>query len=145
MVFLLMCVNPKALKGACLHNLVYKAIFLNGVELRMIIWCKASSILQPCQSRLLTMSDSPEIMASNNDLLYEVLQRLPIKSLIKFKSMSKRWLSLISLTLPLASSSNAIPSLKSYTSILTRRQIYLKLLLLQTTRGETLSVSPVMS
>ena len=40
-------------------------------------------------------SYSAEIIASNDDLLREVLVRLPIKSLIKFKSVSKRWLSLI--------------------------------------------------
>ncbi|PON51065.1 Peptidase S8, subtilisin-related [Parasponia andersonii] len=37
-----------------------------------------------------------EIIASNDDLLSEILFRLPIKALVKFKSVSKHWRSLIS-------------------------------------------------
>ncbi|PON51067.1 F-box domain containing protein, partial [Parasponia andersonii] len=39
---------------------------------------------------------SAETVACNDDLLDEILIRLPIKSLIRFKSVSKHWLSLIS-------------------------------------------------
>ena len=41
-------------------------------------------------------SYSAEIIGSNDDLLNQILLRLPIKSLLKFKSVSKHWLSLIS-------------------------------------------------
>ncbi|KAL5555059.1 hypothetical protein UlMin_037295 [Ulmus minor] len=41
-------------------------------------------------------SNSSEIVASNNYLLIEILLKLPLKSLIKFTSVSKRWLSLVS-------------------------------------------------
>ncbi|XP_062089216.1 F-box protein At5g07610 [Humulus lupulus] len=41
-------------------------------------------------------SYSAEIVGSNDDLLNQILLRLPIKSLLKFKSVSKHWLSLIS-------------------------------------------------
>ncbi|THG20416.1 F-box protein At5g07610-like [Camellia sinensis] len=37
-----------------------------------------------------------EVIASNEDLLTEILLRLPAKSLIRFKSVSKNWLHLIS-------------------------------------------------
>ncbi|KAL7224538.1 hypothetical protein ACSBR1_025910 [Camellia fascicularis] len=39
---------------------------------------------------------SEEVIASNEDLLTEILLRLPAKSLIRFKSVSKNWLHLIS-------------------------------------------------
>ncbi|GMN41043.1 hypothetical protein TIFTF001_010274 [Ficus carica] len=41
-------------------------------------------------------SRSAETIAHNNDLLTEILLRLPIKSLFKFQSVSKHWLSVIS-------------------------------------------------
>ncbi|KAJ0099781.1 hypothetical protein Patl1_20710 [Pistacia atlantica] len=41
-------------------------------------------------------SMSAEIIANNDDLLTEMLLCLPLKSLVKFKSVSKHWLSLIS-------------------------------------------------
>ncbi|KAJ0042076.1 hypothetical protein Pint_18038 [Pistacia integerrima] len=43
----------------------------------------------------LQTSSSAEIIANNDDLLIEILVCLPIKSLLKFKSVSKHWLSLI--------------------------------------------------
>ncbi|PON92420.1 F-box domain containing protein [Trema orientale] len=43
-----------------------------------------------------TPTHSAETIACNDDLLDEILLRLPIKSLIRFKSVSKHWLSLIS-------------------------------------------------
>ncbi|GMP36229.1 hypothetical protein CsSME_00008424 [Camellia sinensis var. sinensis] len=39
---------------------------------------------------------SEEVIASNEDLLTEILLRLPAKSLFRFKSVSKNWLHLIS-------------------------------------------------
>ena len=39
---------------------------------------------------------SAETIANNNDLIAEILVRLPVKSLLRFKSVSKGWYSLIS-------------------------------------------------
>ncbi|OVA19253.1 F-box domain [Macleaya cordata] len=41
-------------------------------------------------------SSSASVIASNSDLLIQILLRLPVKSLLAFKSVSKQWLSLIS-------------------------------------------------
>ncbi|KAF7811477.1 F-box protein [Senna tora] len=41
-------------------------------------------------------SSLANIVADNDDLLFEILLRLPIKSLLTFKSICKHWLSLIS-------------------------------------------------
>lgn len=41
-------------------------------------------------------SRSPQTVASHDDLLIQILLRLPIKSLIRFKLVSKHWLSLVS-------------------------------------------------
>ncbi|XP_047325968.1 F-box protein At5g07610-like [Impatiens glandulifera] len=41
-------------------------------------------------------SSSSDKVGSNEDLLLQILLRLPIKSLLRFKSVSKQWLSLIS-------------------------------------------------
>ncbi|KAL3849292.1 hypothetical protein ACJIZ3_011174 [Penstemon smallii] len=45
--------------------------------------------------KALQQRNSAEIIASNDDLLIEILLRLPIKLLIRFKSVSKHWQSLI--------------------------------------------------
>ncbi|KAF7129370.1 hypothetical protein RHSIM_Rhsim10G0184400 [Rhododendron simsii] len=52
--------------------------------------------LKPSSPENLSPPPSAEIIASNVDLLTEILLLLPARSLIKFKSVSKRWLSLIS-------------------------------------------------
>ncbi|KAK6945203.1 F-box domain [Dillenia turbinata] len=44
----------------------------------------------------LPATSSAEILVGNDDLLTEILLRTPVKSLIRFKSVSKRWFSLIS-------------------------------------------------
>ncbi|XVF42683.1 hypothetical protein PTKIN_Ptkin01aG0384400 [Pterospermum kingtungense] len=43
-----------------------------------------------------TFSSAADAVASNQDLLEEILLRVPAKPLLKFKSVSKQWLSLIS-------------------------------------------------
>ncbi|XP_021282905.1 F-box protein At5g07610-like [Herrania umbratica] len=43
-----------------------------------------------------TISPAADAIASNEDLLTEILLRLPAKPLLKFKSVSKEWFSLIS-------------------------------------------------
>ncbi|XP_058222866.1 F-box protein At5g07610-like [Rhododendron vialii] len=42
------------------------------------------------------ISPAAELIAANIDLLMEILLRLPVKSTIRFKSVSKHWLSLLS-------------------------------------------------
>ena len=43
-----------------------------------------------------SQNTTSEIIAHNDDLLIQILEKLPIKPLTKFKSVSKHWLSLIS-------------------------------------------------
>ncbi|XVE62455.1 hypothetical protein DITRI_Ditri06bG0119400 [Diplodiscus trichospermus] len=43
-----------------------------------------------------TISSAADAITSNQDLLIEILLRVPAKPLLKFKSVSKQWLSLIS-------------------------------------------------
>ncbi|KAL5569833.1 hypothetical protein UlMin_026408 [Ulmus minor] len=50
-------------------------------------------MLSPKRAKL--SSHSAQTIANNDDLLIEILLRLPIKSLLKFKSVSKHFLSLI--------------------------------------------------
>ncbi|KAL5570107.1 hypothetical protein UlMin_026682 [Ulmus minor] len=50
----------------------------------------------PIQNRAKSTSNSLQMVANNDDLLIQILLKLPIKSLSKFKSVSKHWLSLIS-------------------------------------------------
>ncbi|KAL0542075.1 hypothetical protein IC582_022164 [Cucumis melo] len=47
-------------------------------------------------SKLHRTSTAAELVLSNDDLFVEILLRLPIRSLLRFKSVSKRWLSIIS-------------------------------------------------
>ncbi|XP_022958240.1 F-box protein At5g07610-like [Cucurbita moschata] len=56
-------------------------------------------MLRPDALRIKTQfssSSAAESLANNDDLLVEILVRLPIPSLLRFKSVSKRWFSLIS-------------------------------------------------
>ncbi|KAK9291986.1 hypothetical protein L1049_019938 [Liquidambar formosana] len=41
-------------------------------------------------------TSSSDLIAANDDLLSKILHRLPVKSILQFKSVSKHWLSLIS-------------------------------------------------
>ncbi|XP_021742060.1 F-box protein At5g07610-like [Chenopodium quinoa] len=43
-----------------------------------------------------TPSPSPEIVAGNDDLLTEILSHVPVKPLLRFKSVNKQWNSVIS-------------------------------------------------
>ncbi|XP_022996299.1 F-box protein At5g07610-like [Cucurbita maxima] len=43
-----------------------------------------------------TIAAAVKSLVANDDLLLEIFLRLPIRSLLRFKSVSKRWLSLIS-------------------------------------------------
>ncbi|KGN50317.1 F-box protein At5g07610 [Cucumis sativus] len=47
-------------------------------------------------SKLPRTSPATEQVLINDDLFFQILLRLPIRSLLRFKSVSKRWLSLIS-------------------------------------------------
>lgn len=51
--------------------------------------CMCSEMTKPLQK-------SAEIVAANEDLLMEILLRLPVKSLLRFKCVSTQWLHLIS-------------------------------------------------
>lgn len=52
--------------------------------------------IAPVEYQTLLISVLAVQIAYNNDLLTEILVRLPIKSLLRFQSVSKRWQSLIS-------------------------------------------------
>ncbi|KAL7193662.1 hypothetical protein ACSBR2_025301 [Camellia fascicularis] len=58
--------------------------------------CKRRKAITTPTSSETSVPASTEVIASNVDLLSEILLRLPPKSLIRFKSVSKNWLHLIS-------------------------------------------------
>ncbi|CAL5376494.1 unnamed protein product [Camellia sinensis] len=95
--------NPK---GPVIHNLCAAATMENRISFRKrlkLITDSTSSETSPASDKLITDSASSEtspasseVIASNVDLLSEILLRLPPKSLLRFMSVSKNWLDLIS-------------------------------------------------
>ncbi|XP_054777703.1 F-box protein At5g07610-like [Prosopis cineraria] len=68
-------------------------------------WCYSGKCEMNPEAKIQQMSDadadsyrvlSAEVIGENDDLLTEILIRVPAKPLIRFKCVSKRWLSLIS-------------------------------------------------
>ncbi|KAK9266693.1 hypothetical protein L1049_012612 [Liquidambar formosana] len=55
-----------------------------------------AAIQQDSANSMSLQASSFDVIAANDDLLTEILLRLPIQSLFQFKSVSKHWLSLIS-------------------------------------------------
>ncbi|CAL5328402.1 unnamed protein product [Camellia sinensis] len=95
--------NPK---GPVIHNLCAAATMENRISFRKrlkLITDSTSLEASPASEKLITDSASSEtslasseVIASNVDLLSEILLRLPPKSLLRFMSVSKNWLDLIS-------------------------------------------------
>lgn len=56
---------------------------------------KTSDSLELLKSIMSEYSSSADTIASYDDLLTEILIRLPVKSLLRFKSVLRHWLSLI--------------------------------------------------
>ncbi|KAL7193663.1 hypothetical protein ACSBR2_025302 [Camellia fascicularis] len=57
---------------------------------------RTKTIIGSCSSQITPAAK--EVIASNEDLLTEILLRVPAKSLIRFKSVSENWLNLISVS-----------------------------------------------
>ncbi|KAK9051341.1 hypothetical protein SSX86_027968 [Deinandra increscens subsp. villosa] len=58
-----------------------------------------SKILNACFSQAFSMEDSTHsgaLIGSNDDLVTEILLRLPVTSILRFKSVSKHWRWLLS-------------------------------------------------